>query len=261
MKVYRLQESLKTKKFGKKIIFLREINSTNDFAKELASHGIEEGAVAVAEVQRAGRGRMGRQWSSPKGGLYFSIILRPKIKVSEAVKLVFVAGLAVAKVLEEIFRLKVEVKWPNDVLVSGKKVCGILVEMNSVGDHVNYLVVGIGVNANVNVEKQFPEHLRGTATSLEKELGEKIQLEELFKRLLEKLEIFYDLFLESGLAPILEEWKKYAFFLNHHVDVISEHEKFSGLAVDVNSDGALIVRLKNGEIKRVLVGDISVKIM
>ena len=257
--VDRLQEGLRTKSFGRNTLFLREVGSTNDLAKELAGYGAVEGTVVVAEKQTAGRGRLSRGWVSPKGGLWFSVVLRPELKPAEAVGLVFVAGLAVAEVLHELYAVKAETKWPNDVLVKGRKVCGILTEMNTTGEKVNYVTVGIGVNANFDVEKAFPEELRANATSLENELGRKVRLEELFKALLEKLENIYELFLKEGFAPVLGKWKKYAGFLGCQVEVTSETEKLVGLALDVANDGALVVRLEDGTVKRVFVGNATLR--
>jgi BirA family biotin operon repressor/biotin-[acetyl-CoA-carboxylase] ligase len=258
--VDRLQEGLQTKRFGRSILFRREVGSTNDWAKELARLGAEEGTVAIAETQTAGRGRLGRKWISPRGGLWFSVVLRPKTNPSEAVGLVFVAGLAVAEVLQEKYGLKVETKWPNDVLVNGKKVCGALAEMNTKGRAVNFVVLGFGLNANFLVEKVFPKSLEKAATSLEKELGQKVQLEELFKALLEKLESKYNQCAKSGLVFLLADWKKHAGFLGRKVEVRSGSEKLLGVALDVDSVGALVLRLEDGATKRVLAGDVSLRL-
>ncbi len=257
--VDRLQEGLRTKRFGRNILFLRKVGSTNDLAKELAGYGAAEGTVVVAETQTAGRGRLDREWVSPKGGLWFSVVLKPELKPAEAVRLVFVAGLAVAEVLHELYRVRVETKWPNDVVMKGRKVCGILTEMNTTGEKVNYVTVGVGVNANLDVEKVFPEDLRTVATSLENELGRKVGLEELFKALLERLENIYGLFLEEGFASVLGKWKKYAGFLGCQVEVTSGTEKWVGLASDVGNDGALVMRLEDGTVKRVFVGDAALR--
>jgi len=262
IKVDKLQEGLKTKLFGKYIFFSREVDSTNNWAKELAELGALEGTAAIAETQTAGRGRLGRKWHSPKGGLWLSLILKPNLKPSETVKLVFLTSLAVAETLRELYGLKAETKWPNDVLVDGRKVCGILCETKTVGEKVEYAVLGIGVNANFNVDKEFPQELRETATSLENILGRKVALEELFKALLEKMEWLYQVFLKEGFTPILKKWKGYASFLGFEVEVFigGEDEKLEGTALDVDIDGALILRLKDGSVKRVFVGDLSLKI-
>jgi len=256
LNVNRIQEDLHTKRFGKKIFFVEEVESTNEWATELAQYGTEEGTVALAETQTQGRGRLDRKWVSPKGGLWFSIVLRPKLTVAEAAKLVFVAGLAVAEVLDEKYGLKVETKWPNDVLIGGRKVCGILLEMRSVDEDVNFVVVGIGVNVNFRVERSFSAELRESATSIENELGRKVKLDGFFKSLLERLESLYDSYLEFGFAPILSRWKRHAGFLGHKVVVATREEELSGLALDIDDEGALVLKSETGVVKRVFVGDV-----
>jgi len=259
IKVDKVQEELKTHFIGKYIFFTREIGSTNDWAKELAEMGAPEGTVAIAETQTAGRGRLSRKWHSPKGGLWFSMILKPDLKPSETVKLVFWASLAVAETLRGLYGLKAEVKWPNDVLVDGRKVCGILLETKTVGEKVDYVVVGVGINANFKVEKELPPELWETATSLENTFGKQIALEPLLKALLEKLENLYQTFLKEGFTSILAKWKTFASFLGCEVEVYSGNEKLEGLASDVDGEGALVLRLKGGSLRRVFVGDLSLK--
>jgi BirA family biotin operon repressor/biotin-[acetyl-CoA-carboxylase] ligase len=256
----KLQEGLCTKRFGRRVLFSREVGSTNEWAKELAKLGAEEGTVAVAATQIAGRGRLGRKWISPEGGLWFSIVLRPKVRVAEAIRPVFVAGLAVAEALYEKYRLPVETKWPNDVLVNGLKVCGILAEMNTTGEKVNFAVVGIGINANFDAEAVFPKRLRQVATSLENELGHRVALEDLFRALLEKFESIYNLYIGGAWIGVLRQWKKYALFLNHKVEVTNQKEKMTGLALDVDNEGALIIKLEDATIRRVFVGDVCLRI-
>jgi BirA family biotin operon repressor/biotin-[acetyl-CoA-carboxylase] ligase len=157
-----------------------------------------------------------------------------------------------------MFDLKTETKWPNDVLVNGRKICGVLTEMNTTGETVNFVVVGVGVNANFDVENVFPEQLKKVAASLEKELGRNVQLEKLFRALLERLESLYEVFIKEGFNPVLEEWKNYAGFLGCKVEVSSSTGKTGGLALDVDYEGALVLRLEDGTVKRVFVGDVSV---
>ncbi|MCS7124622.1 MAG: biotin--[acetyl-CoA-carboxylase] ligase [Candidatus Bathyarchaeota archaeon] len=260
IKVDKVQENLKTKLFGKYMFFSREVGSTNDWAKELAELDAPEGTVAIAETQTAGRGRLGRKWHSPKGGLWFSIILKPNLKPTETVKLVFLASLAVAETIRELYSLKAETKWPNDVIVDGRKVCGILLEMKTVGERVIYAVIGVGINVNIDIEKEFPRELWEKATSLEVVLGKKIVLETFFKALLEKMESLYQVFLEGGFSPVLAKWKAYASFLGCEVEVSSGDEKFEGVALDVNGGGALVLKLKDDTVKHVFAGDLSLKI-
>ncbi|MEM2947023.1 MAG: biotin--[acetyl-CoA-carboxylase] ligase [Candidatus Bathyarchaeia archaeon] len=260
IRVEKLQEGLKTRLVGKYIFFAHKIGSTNDWAKELAELGAPEGTVVIAETQTSGRGRLGRKWLSPKGGLWFTIILKPKLKPSETVKLAFLAGLAVAETIRELYGLKAETKWPNDVLVDGRKVCGILSEMKTVDEKVDYATIGIGVNANIDVEKEFPKELKETATSIQKVLGRKIALEELFRALLEKMDSLYQIFLEKGFTPILKGWKGFASFLGHQVEVYGDGERFEGIASDVDGDGALVLKLENGSVKHVFVGGLIMKL-
>jgi biotin-[acetyl-CoA-carboxylase] ligase BirA-like protein len=256
IKLEKFQESLRTKRFGRRVFFSHEVKSTSDWAKKLAKMGAEEGTVAVTQIQTGGRGRLGREWISPKGGLSFSIVLRPDQKASEAAKLVFVASLAVAEVLHEKYGLRTETKWPNDVVVNGKKICGLLAEMNTEGENVNYVILGVGVNADFHTDDVFPESVKTTATSIENELGKKIRLESLLEALLETMERIYDRYVEDGFAPLLERWKTYAEFLVHKIIVTDKNEMLNGLALDVDVDGALILKLEDGRTRRVLVGDI-----
>jgi biotin-[acetyl-CoA-carboxylase] ligase BirA-like protein len=253
----KFQENLRGKRFGKWMFFSREVESTNDWARKLAGMGAEEGTVAVAESQTAGRGRLGREWISPRGGLWFSIILRPDQNAREAARLVFVASLAVAEVLHEKYGLKTETKWPNDVLVSGKKICGILAEMSTKDEKVTYVILGVGVNANFCANEVFPKSVKIEATSIESELGKKIRLESFLRVLLEKMEIIYDRYLEAGFAFLLEEWKKYAQFLGHRIVVRDRKERLNGLALDVDVEGALVLKLQQGITRRIHVGDVA----
>jgi BirA family biotin operon repressor/biotin-[acetyl-CoA-carboxylase] ligase len=255
----KLQENSRTRLLGKSIFFSEEVASTNEWAKKLASQGAPEGWVAIAETQTHGRGRLDREWFSPIGGLWFSLILRPKQRLAKAAKLTFVAGVAVAETLHEKYGLRTQTKWPNDVLVKGRKICGIIGETSTMGKEINAVVLGIGINANFDAGRVLPESIRARATSLETELKRRIQLEELFNRLLEKLEAKYALYTRRGFSSILKQWKKYAGFLGQEVEVIDRNEKITGLAYDVDEDGTLILMLENGALKHVFAGDVSLR--
>lgn len=255
----KLQESSRTTLLGKSVLFSKEVGSTNEWAKQLASRGVPEGWVVIAETQTQGRGRLDREWISPLGGLWFSLILRPKQGLAKAAELTFVAGVAVAETLHEQYDLSTQTKWPNDIIVKGRKICGILGETATKGKQINAIVLGIGVNANFNAERVLPEAIRARATSLETELNRRIQLEELFSRLLEKLEATYALYTRRGFGSILKQWKSYASFLGQEVEVTDRNEKISGLAYDVDKDGALILKLENGTFKHIFAGDLSLR--
>ena len=258
MNASRLQDGLRTKCFGRKLVFLQEVDSTSNYAKELAGYGASEGTVVIAETQKRGRGRRGREWVSPAGGLWFSVVLKPMFSAGEAVRLVFVASVAVAETLERLYDLKVETRWPNDVMVNGRKICGVLTEISTTGEKVNFAIVGIGINANFGV-RVLPESLRELATSLRKEVGHNVRLEELFTALLECLEKKYDLLVSGGFSGLLDEWKRCAVFLGREVEVACGDARFNGLALDVDHEGALVLKLNDGGTRRFFVGDVSIK--
>jgi BirA family biotin operon repressor/biotin-[acetyl-CoA-carboxylase] ligase len=255
IKPEKLQQSLETKIFGKRILIKTEVNSTNELASQLASKGAAEGTVVLALTQSAGRGRLSRSWISPSGGLWLSVILRPKIKAIEASKLTFIASLSVAEVLREQYRLNAETKWPNDVLVNGKKICGVLAKMITTGESVEGVILGIGLNANFPASI-LPKLVRTDATSIESELGKEIILQELFAALMKKLEETYKVLLKEGSQPVLSRWKTCSGFLGKKLVVTESFETFRGTALDVDGDGALILVLDDGTKKRIYAGDI-----
>jgi biotin-[acetyl-CoA-carboxylase] ligase BirA-like protein len=252
----KLENGARTRTLGRILLFSHEVDSTNDWAKKLAKQGANEGTVTIVDVQRSGRGRLGREWVSPHGGLWFSVILRPKLTAKEATKLVFVAGLAVAETLRELYDLPVETKWPNDVLIHGRKVCGVLCEASSSSGSVDFVVAGFGLNANVRVQEDLPEDFWNTATSLEDELGRRVELENLFRCLIGKLEILYLQFLAKGFLPILESWMRHARFIGQKIVFTNSEERLAGLALDVDEEGMLRFKTEDGSIHRVSVGDV-----
>lgn len=254
----KIQDGLQTEFIGKEIHHFAEVASTNDVAKKFAVSGAEEGTVIIAETQTGGRGRVGRGWFSPKGGVWFSIILRPEVGPEDALRLTLTTAVAVARVIKKTLRLNCEIKWPNDVLIKGKKVCGILTEMTTSGKIVEFVVLGVGINANVSVDS-FPEHLRNSATSLKEELGEEVSRERFLQALLEELERYYQMFTRREFDLILEEWRELAKFLGSHLEVVSCGEKLVGLAVDVDQTGALLIKTRDGKVRRVVSGDISLR--
>ncbi len=254
----RVRQSLQTDFIGKTIRHFHEVSSTNDVAKELAANGSEEGTVVVAETQTRGRGRIGRRWVSPEGGIWFSIVLRPDVTPTDALKLTLTAAVAVARAIRETLELKAEIKWPNDILIGERKVCGILTEMSTRGQTVDFVTLGIGINANVDIDP-FPENLRASLTSLRTELKREVNRERLLQALLEELENQYKIFIQQGFGQILKEWKNLATFLGSHVEVAVYDEKISGFATDVDHNGALLIKTKNGIIRKVTSGDVTLR--
>jgi BirA family biotin operon repressor/biotin-[acetyl-CoA-carboxylase] ligase len=230
-----------------RIHYFPEIDSTMDAARELAKEGAEEGTIVIAEVQTRGRGRLSREWLSPEGGIYFTVILRPRISPAYAPRINLMAAVAVAATIRKLFGLKAELKWPNDVLVAGKKVCGILAEMDAEMDVVNFVNVGIGINANTPVPK-----FNKTATSLSDELGRQVSRREFLRALLKEMDKRQARLMKSEL---LQEWRNLSGTLNKRVSITSLDEEVTGQAVDIDATGALLVRSKDGSLKTVLVGD------
>jgi len=227
-------------------------------AKELAMKGAREGTVIVAEVQTRGRGRLSREWISPKGGLWFSIIMRPRVSPRDAPKLTLMISVAVAKTLNKLFDLGAEIKWPNDVLVKGKKVCGILTETSTEGDSLNFAVVGVGLNANFSLH-DFPADLRDSSTTIREELKREIEREALLRSLLEETEHYYNMFTQGEFHAILAEWKRLSKFLGSYVEVKSFDEKFEGWATDIDRSGALIIKLRDKTTRKIISGDVTIR--
>lgn len=256
----KIRNGLETSFMGQKIFYFEETASTNDLAKELAEKGVEEGTVVIAETQTHGKGRLGRRWISPRGGIWFSIILRPTVGSKDAPKIVFMAALAIAKTIREMLRLTAKTKWPNDVLVHNKKVCGLLAETSISNGNINFVVLGIGINANVDTNT-FPKELTDSLTSLKKEAKREIPREEFLQALLKEMEHYYNEFTRGRFVQILEEWKSLTDMIGRDVEVVSFDGRFGGKAIDVDQDGALIVRLEDETIKRVFSADVSIRFL
>jgi BirA family biotin operon repressor/biotin-[acetyl-CoA-carboxylase] ligase len=243
---------LKTKVMGKRIFCFESLDSTMDTAYELGMKNSPEGTLVCSETQKKGRGRMGRSWFSPRHkGLYFSLILRPDILPNEAPKLTILSAVAVREAIKELTGLEALIKWPNDILIHDKKVGGILTEMQAETDEVKFVVIGVGIN--VNTEKFL---LPPRASSLKEEKGEEIFRIELLKEILRKIEKYYFLFQDKGFSPLAREWKEHSGILGHHIKILSHHKTIEGEAVDLDSDGALLVRKDSGFIEKVLAGDV-----
>ena len=233
--------------------------STNEAAKQIAKQGGKERTVIIAETQTRGKGRLGRQWVSPKGGIWLSILLRPEIDAKATARLTFVAATAVASTIHDTLGLEPEIKWPNDILIRRRKVCGILTETAARGDTIDFAILGVGINANTDLGA-FPEGLQSAVTSLQNELGHSVDREALLQDFLRNFEQRYRCLLQRSWSPLLQEWKSFAKFLGERVAIDSIGEVFEGEAVDVDDAGALIVRLDNGALRKVVAGDVRLKI-
>ncbi len=250
---------LKTKWMGKRIHHFQTIDSTNSKAYQLALDGAEEGEVVLSESQEKGRGRLGRRWFSPPSlNLYLSVILRPKIPPHQAPLITLMAAVATADAIRKFSGLLPQIKWPNDILLRGRKVAGLLNEIHSEMDRIHFVILGIGVNLNTD-EKRFSKEIRPTATSLKIEMGQRVSRKAFLQCLLFELERWYSVFLEEGSAAVLKAWRDRANIKGKEVKVTSFGETVVGTAVDVDSDGALILETGDGKQRRVMAGDVEYK--
>lgn len=247
-----LQWDLSTKIIGRGIQCHDSLDSTNTYAYRSAEEGLEEGSVIFAESQTGGKGRLGRHWISPKKvGIYLSCVLRPRILPQEVSKITLAVAVAAARAIRQNSGLETLIRWPNDILVNNKKVCGILTEMKAEQDKVDFVVVGIGVNVNTSKRDLPPE-----ASSLKAELGKKVSRIALARELLQQLDHWYLTLVKDGFGPIIEEWHNCSGALGSRVKVMCHNRELEGQVQDVDKDGALIVRLDNGFQERILAGDV-----
>ncbi len=230
-----------------KIHFFPKVTSTMDIAGELARKGCPHFTVVIAGCQKKGRGRLKRIWHSSEGGLYFTIVLRPQIPPVLSLRLNFAASLVLAQLLRQMFCINAMVKWPNDILVNGGKISGMLSEIEAEADMVSFINIGLGINVNNNPTPKEP-----TATSLRSILGKKISRKQLLSKFLDEFETCIN---NTVFDDIIPEWKKYTTTLNRRVKVVTSHDTSEGLAIDVDENGALILKLADGSIKKVVYGD------
>ena len=239
-----------------RIVYKDSVDSTNELAKKLAYNGAADGTIVIAEEQTGGKGRLERSFFSPKSkGIWFSIILRPLCTPKDAPKFTLMAAVAVVRALEK-FNLRTGIKWPNDILYDGRKLVGILTEMSAEIGHVNYIVVGIGINVNVRRE-EFPADIREIAASLSEMNGENLNRAKIFRAILEE---FDKLYISCNFDEVFKIWRKFNITLGEKVTVLSAEsgEIFTGTAIDIDNEGALIVD-SGGERKIVYAGDVSIR--
>jgi BirA family transcriptional regulator, biotin operon repressor / biotin---[acetyl-CoA-carboxylase] ligase len=245
---------LQTRDLGRALIYREVCESTNTLAFSEGVAGAPHGLTVVADAQTSGRGRRGRDWHSPPtDGLYVSVLLRPRLQPQAAPPLAFAAAVAVAEALEETLDLAPRLKWPNDVLLGERKVCGILLEMSAEPERVAFVVCGIGLNVNAQT---LPADIAHRATSLRLELGTPVARPLVLAPLLAALERWVDRYVDEGFAPLREAWLARAAHLDQEVRVQMPDATIHGVAETLDADGALVLRLASGESKRILVGDV-----
>ncbi len=251
-----IKGGLKTKIFGREIFSYRSLKSTNDLAYRLAEEKVPEGTLILAEKQTAGKGRIGRRWySPPEKGIWMSLILRPDIPPAKAPGLSLCTSLALAQTIKEKTGLEAKLKWPNDCLIAGKKIAGILLELSAELDRVNFVIIGVGINVNQS-QKDFPRNLRGKATSIYLESGEKLLRVELLRSFLKNLEKIYVNFKTFGLKYYHAEIKRYSTLLGKKVRLLYGKEKLKGKVVDIDENGSLILETRKGK-KIITAGEVT----
>lgn len=251
-----VKAGLQTRCVGSEVIYFDQTDSTNEQARKLADNGAAEGTVVIADTQSGGKGRLGRNWSSPAGvNLYLSVILRPNISPRFATQMTFLSAIAVAQAIESIGRFTPQLKWPNDVMLGGCKVAGLLNELNAETEQVRYLVLGIGVNLNMTAE-QFPPDLRSPATSLLLDGGEWVSRRQFTQTLLQSLDQLYASYLHNGFQDVKEEWERRCNIIDKWVEVDYQNRLQVGQVTGVDETGALLLALAGGVTERVLAGDV-----
>jgi BirA family transcriptional regulator, biotin operon repressor / biotin---[acetyl-CoA-carboxylase] ligase len=252
---------LKTRFIGQQIIYRAEVSSTQQIAGKYAVDKAKEGTAVIAESQTEGKGRKGRTWLSPgSGGIYISIILRPDIKPVNAVQIPLVVGVALAEAIRKSTSLDARIKWPNDIYINNKKICGILAEISCELDTINHIIMGIGINANTKMS-ELPPEIQEVATSISAEYGKEINRAELIKKFFTELEKVYSDFIENGFNSARKKWKKLTNTLGARVKIMEGDNEIKGKALDIDEEGFLVFQSDSGEITHITGGDVSLRVL
>lgn len=256
--IEKIREYTKCKWMAKEVVLLEETGSTNVEAAKFAQQGMDHGTVVIADRQTCGKGRRGRSWHTPGNtSIAMSFLLKPQLEAEYASMLTLVQAMAVAEAVEEVTALKSQIKWPNDILINEKKVCGILTEMNLSGNEISSIIIGTGINVN---QESFPEEIREIATSLKNESGEVQCREKLMGVICKKFEQYYEQFLTTkDLSCIMEEYNARLVSAGRSVRVLDPKGEYTGEAIGINVRGELQVRQDDGEIINVYAGEVSVR--
>jgi BirA family biotin operon repressor/biotin-[acetyl-CoA-carboxylase] ligase len=249
----------RTKVIGRDIQVFEQTTSTNDVMEKIARDGVKEGVVVFAESQTKGRGRLGRKWISPeRKGLWFSVLLRPDLRPQETTQLTVASATALRRAIESETGLKAEIKWPNDILIGGKKVAGILTELSAELDRVKHVILGIGIDVNLDAG-EFPPELKKTATSLKIKTGEIISRAELAAVILRELDFDYSRICADKFAAVADEWEENCATIGKNVTVQIGERKIRGRAESLDDDGALLLRTEHGHLERITGGDVTLE--
>ena len=249
----------RTRVVGRDIQVFEQTASTNDVVEKLARDGVREGAVVFAESQTKGRGRLGRRWISPaRKGLWFSVLLRPQLRPPEATQLTIVSATALRRAIQAVTGLKPDIKWPNDILIGGKKVAGILTELSAEVDRIRHILLGIGVDVNLDAA-ELPAELRQTATSLKQEGGQMVCRAELAVAILRALDEDYARLNAGRFPAVADEWEAHCVTIGKNVTVLMGDRTIRGRAESLDDDGSLLVRTEHGRLERMIGGDVTLE--
>jgi BirA family transcriptional regulator, biotin operon repressor / biotin---[acetyl-CoA-carboxylase] ligase len=245
------------RRIGRSIQVFQETSSTNDVVERLARDGVEEGAVVFAESQTQGRGRMGRRWDSPsERGLWFSVLLRPRIPLTAATQLTVMAAVAAARAIGRTSGLETEIKWPNDLHLRGRKCGGILLELGAESDQIHHVILGMGIDVNLSTD-EIPRQIHAIATSLSLEAGRTIDRPALAARLLQELDDAYQEILTGRFGPVADEWERRCSTLGRRVSIRVGPREIHGFAEALDDQGALLLRTEHGRLERIIGGEVS----
>ncbi len=253
-----MNATLNTSVIGQDVLSLPQVPSTNHCIKDYIKQGAKEGFTLIAQEQTQGRGRRGREWHSQGKGLYLSIYLKPAIAPQQASKLTLLAALAVTEVLHQQYQIPAQIKWPNDVLVADKKICGILTELSADMESVHYLIVGIGINVNQDPD-DWPDELRNIASSLKSVSGKEVDSKLLLKRLLSRMDQLYLLHQGDQFRCLITASKHYSCIVGKNITISTASATHRGKAIDIADDGSLLVEYEDGRTEGLWAGDVSIR--
>lgn len=246
---------------GQNLKFFQETDSTNQVLKKMATENAPEGTVVLSDMQSAGRGRRGKTWmSAPNSGVWMSVLLRPNLHPNSVQTLTLATSVAVMRALEPLEIEGMGIKWPNDILINGKKVCGILTELSAEAERVEWVILGIGLNVN-HSELDFPNDIASLATSLRMNVNKNIEFDRsvIAAKLIDEIEKVYHFFIEKGSSWVVEEWKKLNITLGKSIKIIGQQGSFGAEAFDITKEGKLIVKDDEGKVHEVISGEISLR--
>lgn len=242
--------------FSGKLYFFKELDSTNNFARDMAEKGEPHLTLIVAEKQYSGRGRLNREWFSPPGGLWLSLLLKPAVPVKSAHHFTFITGVAVAHAINKVTSLKISLKWPNDLLLNEKKLGGILTEAKTDREKLKYLILGMGINVNIEHEL-FPEELKEEATSLFIETTQIVERAELLGVFIEEWQKEETRYLNKGFEAILKDWRQFASILGQKIRVETSKEVLEGIVTDISPSGGLMLKTTTEKTIEIISGDVK----